>query len=189
MERFDAHAGRLTVNGARYRLVTATHGPVHLVEVDGITHRVSRDEGGVLRAPAPALVVATPVAVGAEVEAGAPVLVLESMKMETVLPAPFDARVRELLVTVGSQVETGAPLIGWNRSRTVTTRRRPPAPGDRPRSSCPVSAAASVADARRRGWRTCAACCWASTRPGRPGPHAGRLPRRARRRWARPAAC
>ena len=47
-----------------YRLVTATHGPVHLIEVDGVAHRVSRDEGGVLRSPAPALVVASPVAVG-----------------------------------------------------------------------------------------------------------------------------
>nr|WP_231980121.1 acetyl-CoA carboxylase biotin carboxyl carrier protein subunit [Tessaracoccus coleopterorum] len=51
-------------------------------------HRVSRDEGGVLRSPAPALVVATPVAVGDTVEAGAPIVVLESMKMETVIPAP-----------------------------------------------------------------------------------------------------
>lgn len=109
--RLDAHDARLYVAGHRFRLVTATHGPVHLIEVDGITHRVSRDEGGVLRAPAPALVVATPVAVGAEVEAGAPVLVLESMKMETVLPAPFKAVVRELPVSTGSQVETGAPLI------------------------------------------------------------------------------
>ena len=48
---------------------------------------------------------------GDEVAAGAPVLVLESMKMETVLPAPFAARVRELLVVTGSQVETGAPLV------------------------------------------------------------------------------
>ena len=62
----------------RYHLVTATHGPTTLVEVDGVAHRVSRDEGGVLRSPAPALVVATPVAVGAEVEAGAAVVVLES---------------------------------------------------------------------------------------------------------------
>ncbi|MGL4743432.1 MAG: biotin/lipoyl-containing protein, partial [Dermatophilaceae bacterium] len=37
--------------------------------------------------------------------------VLESMKMETVIPAPFPARVRELLVAAGSQVETGAPLL------------------------------------------------------------------------------
>jgi acetyl/propionyl-CoA carboxylase alpha subunit/acetyl-CoA carboxylase carboxyltransferase component len=111
LDRLDAYDARLEVAGRRFRLITATHGPVHLVEVDGVTHRVSRDEGGVLRAPAPALVVATPVAVGTEVDAGAPVLVLESMKMETVLYAPFKATVRELPVSTGSQVETGAPLI------------------------------------------------------------------------------
>ncbi|MFG3436969.1 carboxyl transferase domain-containing protein [Nonomuraea sp. NPDC047897] len=111
LDRFDRHTGQVTVNGTRYRLLTGTHGPIHLVEVDGVTHRVSRDEGGVVRSPAPALVVATPLAVGAEVEAGAPVLVLESMKMETVLRAPFKARLKECVVSVGSQVETGAPLL------------------------------------------------------------------------------
>ena len=111
VERLDEFHTRMTVGDQRYRLVTATHGPVHMVEVDGVAHRVSRDEGGVLRSPAPALVVASPVAVGDLVAAGAPVLVLESMKMETVLRAPFAARVRELLVLTGSQVETGAPLV------------------------------------------------------------------------------
>ncbi|WP_283136464.1 carboxyl transferase domain-containing protein [Rhizohabitans arisaemae] len=111
LDRFDRHTGQIVVNGVRYRLLTGTHGPIHLVEVDGVTHRVSRDEGGVVRSPAPALVVATPLAVGAEVEAGAPVLVLESMKMETVLRAPFKARLKECTVSVGSQVETGAPLL------------------------------------------------------------------------------
>jgi acetyl-CoA carboxylase carboxyltransferase component len=84
---------------------------VHLVEVEGITHRVYRDEAGTIRSPAPALVIATPVAVGAEIDAGAPVLVLESMKMETVLRAPFRARMKECLVAAGSQVETGAALL------------------------------------------------------------------------------
>ena len=111
VERYDAHSGRITVNGVRFRLTSATHGPVHLVEVDGVAHRVSRDEGGVVRSPAPALVVATPVAVDDEVEADAPILVLESMKMETVLRAPLRARVRECLVSVGSQVGAGAPLL------------------------------------------------------------------------------
>ena len=111
VERIDEFHTRMTVGDRRYRLVTATHGPVHMVEVNGVAHRVSRDEGGVLRSPAPALVVASPVAVGDLVAAGAPVLVLESMKMETVLRAPFAARVRELLVMTGSQVETGAPLV------------------------------------------------------------------------------
>ncbi|MFI7703956.1 biotin carboxylase N-terminal domain-containing protein [Nonomuraea sp. NPDC049480] len=111
VDRFDAHSGQIVVNGRRFRLVSATHGPIHLVEVDGVTHRISRDEGGVVRSPAPALVVAAPLAVGDEVEAGTPILVLESMKMETVLRAPFRARVRECPVSVGSQVGTGAPLM------------------------------------------------------------------------------
>jgi acetyl/propionyl-CoA carboxylase alpha subunit/acetyl-CoA carboxylase carboxyltransferase component len=111
LDRIDEVHGRLTVDGHRYRLVTSTHGPVHLVEVDDVMHRISRDEGGMLRSPAPALVVSTPLAVGDEVAAGHPVLVLESMKMETALTAPFAGRVKELLVRVGSQVETAAPLL------------------------------------------------------------------------------
>ncbi|MGH3434326.1 MAG: biotin/lipoyl-containing protein, partial [Thermocrispum sp.] len=111
VERYDRSSGRLTVNGRNFRVVSGTHGPTHLVEVDGVTHRISRDEGGVVRSPAPALVVATPVDAGAQVDAGAPVLVLESMKMETVLRAPFAATVKETLVSVGSQVETGAALL------------------------------------------------------------------------------
>ena len=111
VHRLGPHRMRLDVSGQVHRLLTANHGPVHFVEVDGIAHRVSRDEGGVLRSPAPALVVATPAAVGSQVAAGAPVLVLESMKMETRINAPFAATVRELHVATGSQVETGAPLI------------------------------------------------------------------------------
>ncbi|MEC3976035.1 ATP-binding protein [Amycolatopsis sp. H20-H5] len=111
LDRFDRHTGQMTVNGTRFRLVTGTHGPIHLIEVDSVAHRVSRDEGGVVRSPAPALVVATPLTVGDEVEAGAPILVLESMKMETVLRAPFRARLKESSISVGSQVETGAPLM------------------------------------------------------------------------------
>ncbi|MGW0807738.1 ATP-binding protein [Nonomuraea sp. NPDC002799] len=111
IERFDEHSGQITVNGVRFKVVTSTHGPIHLVEVDGITHRISRDEGGIVRSPVPALVVATPLRAGDEVEAGAPLLVVESMKMETVLRAPFRGRVRELAVSVGSQVEAGARLL------------------------------------------------------------------------------
>jgi acetyl-CoA carboxylase carboxyltransferase component len=109
--------------------------------VDGVAHRVSRDEGGVVRAPAPALVVATPVEVGAEVEAGAPVLVLESMKMETVLRAPFRARLRECPVAVGSLVETGAPLL----------RLEPLADGPGPAGTAPDQAGADGAGADRAG--------------------------------------
>ena len=111
LDHFDEHTGQISVNGVCYRLLTATHGPVHLVEVAGETHRISREEASVIRSPAPALVVATPLAAGAEVEAGSPVLVLESMKMEAVLRAPFKALVKECLVSVGSQVEASEPLL------------------------------------------------------------------------------
>ncbi|RMB61349.1 ATP-grasp domain-containing protein [Tessaracoccus antarcticus] len=111
INRLDDVHGRITVGDEHHRIISAMHGPLHLIEVDGVTHRVSRDEGGVMRSPAPALVVATPVAVGDVVEAGATIVVLESMKMETAIHAPFAARVRELLVMTGSQVESMAPLV------------------------------------------------------------------------------
>ncbi len=107
----QGYGGRLTVGERTFRVVTATHAPDHVVEVEGVVHRVTRDEGGVVRAPAPALVVAVPVDVGQEVDAGQAVVVLESMKMETVLTAPFSGRVRELLTAANDQVNTGAPLL------------------------------------------------------------------------------
>jgi acetyl/propionyl-CoA carboxylase alpha subunit/acetyl-CoA carboxylase carboxyltransferase component len=111
LDQFDEYVGRMVIGDRRFRMVSATHGPVHLIEVNSTTHRVTRDEGGVVRSPAPALVIAVPVAVGDHVEEGAPVLVLESMKMETVLRAPYAAKVRELMVTTGGQVETGTPVV------------------------------------------------------------------------------
>jgi len=85
----------------------------------------------VMRSPAPALVIAVPVSVGDHVDAGAPVLVLESMKMETVLHAPYAARVRELMVSTGAQVETGTPVV----------RLEPVTAGESPAPGAPVLAA------------------------------------------------
>ena len=147
LERLSEYVCRLVLGDQRFRLVSDTHGPVHLVEVDGTTHRVTRDEGGVLRSPAPALVVAVPVTVGDTVAAGAPVLVLESMKMETVLHAPFAARVRELMVSTGSQVETGTPVV-----RLEPADADPGARTDVPAGwlGLPEPARTSVADRARR---------------------------------------
>jgi acetyl/propionyl-CoA carboxylase alpha subunit/acetyl-CoA carboxylase carboxyltransferase component len=129
---------RLTVAGQQFRVVTATHTAGHLVEVGATVHRISRDEGGVVRAPAPALVVALPVAPGGQVAAGAPVAVLESMKMETVLPAPFAGRLRELLVGPNDQVGTGQallklePLGNGNGDARITPAQASPVPLDLP---------------------------------------------------------
>ena len=151
IERFDSHSGQITVNGHRYRLVTSTHGPIHLVEVDGVTHRVSLDEGGVIRCPVPALVVATPVAVGDEVESGAPILVLESMKMETVLRAPFRARVRKLLVSVGGQAETGAALLRLEPLAADDDAAEAAGTSETVEIELPAEPAASAADRAERG--------------------------------------
>ncbi len=166
LDRFDRHTGQISVNGRRFRLATGTHGPTHLVEVDGVAHRVSRDEGGVVRSPAPALVVATPLQVGSEVDAGAPVLVLESMKMETVLRAPFRARLKECAVAVGSQVETGAPLLRLEplaAEGSEPAGRRPATQPARSSSTCrPGRRTSRPASGLPAGCRICGACCSAS---------------------------
>ncbi len=144
-ERQSPYAARLVVAGRPHRVVTATHAADHIVEVDAAVHRITKDEGGVLRSPAPALVVSVMVAAGSEVTAGAPVLVLESMKMETVLPAPFTGRVREVLVAANDQVGAGQPML----------RMEPAADGEAPttrveprRLDLPVRAVAATTQQR-----------------------------------------
>jgi acetyl-CoA/propionyl-CoA carboxylase biotin carboxyl carrier protein len=60
--------------------------------------------GGVVTAPMPGTVTVVSAAVGDEVTAGAPLLVVEAMKMEHVLTAPIDGTVTALSVTAGQQV-------------------------------------------------------------------------------------
>ena len=82
-----------------------------LVEVNGVPHRVSRDEGGLVRAHAPAVVVAIPVSEGDEVQAGDVVAVTEAMKMEASLTSPVHGRVRQVLVAPNMHVPAGRPLV------------------------------------------------------------------------------
>ncbi|SNS24583.1 Acetyl/propionyl-CoA carboxylase, alpha subunit [Geodermatophilus saharensis] len=116
VDRLGPLETRLAAAGRRYAVVAVEAPGSSLVEVDGVTHRIGRDVGGVIRAPAPAVVVAVRVAPGDEVEAGAPVAVLESMKMETAVRAPFAGRVREVRAVVNSQVDAGAPLLLLDRA-------------------------------------------------------------------------
>ncbi|SDL89033.1 Acetyl/propionyl-CoA carboxylase, alpha subunit [Geodermatophilus siccatus] len=116
VDRLGPLESRLSTGGRRYSVVAAEAPGSSLVEVDGETHRVSRDVGGVVRAPAPAVVVAVRAGVGDEVEAGQPIAVLESMKMETAVRAPFAGRVREVRAAVNSQVDAGAPLLTLERT-------------------------------------------------------------------------
>ena len=86
-------------------------GPRLIVEVDGVSHVISSDGGGAIRAPAPAFVVGVKVAPGDTVRAGDPLVVMETMKMETAITAPFAGTIHEVMVSVNTQVEAGAPLV------------------------------------------------------------------------------
>ena len=115
VERLGEYESRLTLGDQRFHIVTVAGPTGFLVEVDGISHRISQDEAGLVRASSPAVVVALPVAVGDEVEAGATLVVLESMKMETALRAPYAGRVREVFAIVNSQVDAGAALLRFDQ--------------------------------------------------------------------------
>jgi acetyl-CoA/propionyl-CoA carboxylase biotin carboxyl carrier protein len=65
---------------------------------------------GELRAPMPGQVLLVPAAVGDDVRAGDPVVVLESMKMELVMSAPIDGSVAAINVVVGDRVTVDQPL-------------------------------------------------------------------------------
>ena len=66
---------------------------------------------GALRAPMPSLVVEVRVALGDRVEKGQAVVVLESMKTETVLRSPVDGVVKAVGCTKGEMVEEGRELV------------------------------------------------------------------------------
>ena len=67
--------------------------------------------GGGLTAPMPGKIVAVHVAVGDVVARGAPLLVLEAMKMEHTIVAPCAGTVSELRFAVGEQVDDGDALL------------------------------------------------------------------------------
>lgn len=102
---------RITVGGQSHRLLSLVESGTHRVEVDGVPHRIGHDEGGVIRAPSPSVVVGIAVADGDRVERGQRLAVIEAMKMETQISAPFPGTVREVVVRENTQVGTGAPLM------------------------------------------------------------------------------
>ncbi len=111
IERLRRFERRLTVEGRRHRVVSIRQGPDELIEVDGVPHRVSQDDAGLVRAPGPSVVVQVTVEPGDVVDAGATVAVLESMKMETPLTAPFTGSIVEVLAGRNVQLDAGAPVV------------------------------------------------------------------------------
>jgi len=111
VDELDDFERRLTCGGRRHRVVIAPTGRGYRVELGSGAHQIDRDDGVVVSAGWPALVVEPLVAPGDHVAAGEPVAVLESMKMETTVTAPIAGIVVSVAVTPNAQVERGAPLL------------------------------------------------------------------------------
>jgi len=90
------------LHGATYTLLRDD--PLHLVEAGGA-------HGGGLTAPMPGKVVALLSQPGQKVEKGAPLLILEAMKMEHTITAPAAGTVKAFCYSAGEHVADGAALV------------------------------------------------------------------------------
>ncbi len=118
--------GRLAADlaGTRATATIVRRGAELTVVLDGINHHLTLVDpmaeaqsvvvdSGRLTAPMPGKVVAVRVEPGQAVKRGAPLLVLEAMKMEHTITAPADGTVEKLHYAAGDQVEEGAELVGF----------------------------------------------------------------------------
>lgn len=94
------------LDGQKSTLVLPT--PKWLLSLGGDVLGVGK---GALKAPMPSLVVEVKVSVGDRVEKGQAVVVLESMKTETVLRAECDGAVKVVGCNNGEMVEEGRELV------------------------------------------------------------------------------
>ena len=109
-------------------LVLVNHRPVEVLETEGRfrvlrhgqtfeekqtrnTRQTAPHSSGTVLAPMPGKVVRVLCQVGNTVEVGAPLIVLEAMKMENELRATRNGRVTAVLVTEGQAVESRAKLV------------------------------------------------------------------------------
>ena len=118
------------LGGNRCRATVVRHGQDLTVLCDGHSHLLIVDDpslldteqeeaGGQLTAPMPSKIVAVMVAVGDHVERGAPLVVLEAMKMEHTITAPTMGIVAGLPYAVGEMVSEGAELLSFEAEEEV----------------------------------------------------------------------
>jgi acetyl/propionyl-CoA carboxylase alpha subunit len=90
--------------------VNGPDGQSELRELDRFPDPVGADQAGSLVSPMPGIVVRVLTEAGARVHRGAPLIVIEAMKMEHEIVAPVPGTVAELHVEQGTQVDAGAVL-------------------------------------------------------------------------------
>lgn len=102
---------RLVIGGHNFHTFPVATEPNFVIEVDGTSHQITREDLGAVRSPTPAIVVSVKVKEGELVQTGDLIAVLESMKLEVPVLAPYAGKVRKVFVLANVQVDTGAPLI------------------------------------------------------------------------------
>ena len=122
-ERLADDALLVRLDGHAYKLRALREGEDWHLFGDGGYRKISlRDElhgldvdagGGSLAAPMPGKIVAVMVKAGQKVEKGAPLVIVEAMKMEHTIAAPADGIVKEIHYAPGEQVPEGADLIAF----------------------------------------------------------------------------
>jgi 3-methylcrotonyl-CoA carboxylase alpha subunit len=122
VQQLGAGAMRVDIDGRRLTATVISAGEKRHVFIDGMSfvfavvdplfHVASSSgaEGG-LNAPMPGKVIALIAAVGQKAEKGAPLLILEAMKMEHTIAAPVAGIVKSFRFAVGEQVGDGAELV------------------------------------------------------------------------------
>lgn len=124
-EIIDQQGGQLVlrINNQIYDFHWAESEGKRWISAEGCTYQLekpsgrmaaSRQDSGAedaLRAPMPAQVREVLVQEGDEVQLGAPLLILEAMKMEIRLTAPGQARIAKITTAVGESVERDQVLI------------------------------------------------------------------------------
>jgi biotin carboxyl carrier protein len=113
----------VNVDGRRERLQAATHGDAVFVQLRGRAWRVDRLDptrsagtavvagAGASLAPMPGVVISLHAEVGQAVRRGAPLLVIESMKLQMTIEAAADGVVVQLPFAVGQTFQRGAVLV------------------------------------------------------------------------------
>jgi 3-methylcrotonyl-CoA carboxylase alpha subunit len=90
---------------------------------DPRTHEFSASAAsGGLTTPLPGVVVAVPVEVGTEVAAGAPLMVIEAMKMEHTITAPYAGTVELIHFKRGDRVPEGSALLELKAAANTPAR-------------------------------------------------------------------
>jgi 3-methylcrotonyl-CoA carboxylase alpha subunit len=118
---------RITIGPRHTNATVVTHGEQMYVFLDGVQHALTyvdplvhagetEETQGGLTAPMPGKIIALLSEPGAEVAKGAPLLVMEAMKMELTVFAPSKGKLVGYLCAAGDQVKEGVPLVDFQAS-------------------------------------------------------------------------